>query len=347
MITLHLSPLARKSISISIHIGVGACKEFPSLVQAAAPDKICILHDAGVAAVANDVAKKLNTAVLVSVPSGEASKSLEWVEHIVGKLLEVGMTRNSLLIIVGGGMMTDLGGFVASVYMRGIRFIQVPTSMLCMVDAGLGGKTGVDVGNVKNIVGTTAHPEAIVIDPDVLVTLPDSHIREGLVEVIKMAACLSEESFVWLEENIDAIVQRDMTAIEDCIERAVRMKIDVVTSDEHETGRRKLLNFGHTVGHALEAHSRFALSHGRAVSRGMIAEMTAAASSVTERVAALLKRIDMPTELPSSEDAAVLWKIMQNDKKVTDGKVMMAVPTDIGTADLQILSEESWQKLTA
>ena len=342
MPTVYLQPPAPSSQGYPIVIEPNATKLLPKLIEELGTyDQVIILYDENLGQLAASLHTSIENAHLISVPSGEESKTLFETQRIVSTMLDCGASRQSLLINLGGGMLTDLGGFVGSVFMRGIDFVHVSTSLLGMVDASIGGKTGVDVGTVKNIVGTFCHPRAIVIDTDVLCSLPEEQLREGLVEVIKMAATLSIDDFVWLEENIDAVLQRDQKAVQGCIERAVHMKLDVVKTDEKEAGRRKLLNFGHTIGHCLEAESNFALSHGKAVSIGMVAEMQLSDSAVLERVVELLERIDMPTEYPEG-DADSRWQLMLSDKKSSHGKVYMAVPTTLGNGEVQELKKEQF-----
>ena len=329
MKTLHLS-LSATNKKIPIHIGNDTLHSLPSIIEKLQSDKIVILHDDQVLHVAKNISNLIPNADLVSVPSGEQSKSLQEVERITNALLEKHVSRDSVLILVGGGMLTDLGAFVASIYMRGIRFISIPTSLLCMVDAAIGGKNGIDVGMAKNILGRFTHPEAILMDTTVLETLPDTKISEGLVEVIKKAAILDAECFTWLENSLDRIVTRDETALLECIEHAVRMKTEVVEADEREGNVRAYLNFGHTVGHALEAASKFQLPHGQAVSRGIVAEMQLANFTEQDRITRLLQAIAMPLDGFSKDNVDTLWEIMENDKKTRNKNVIIAVPKTIG-----------------
>jgi len=303
------------------------------------------LYDEHVARIAMDISTRIPEAKTIRVSNGEQSKSLREVERITQELLRADVSRESVLVLVGGGMLTDLGAFVAGIYMRGIRFVIVPTSFLCMVDAAVGGKTGVDAGAMKNILGVFALPELIVMDTDVLKTLPDERLKEGLVEVIKMAAMLDADCFEWLEQHSEEVISRKENALTECIERAVRMKIDVVEEDEWEHGKRMFLNFGHTVGHALEAQSGFKISHGQAVSRGMVAEMAIAGTQDARRITALLAKLALPAALPDAADADALWALMGNDKKTVGRKISMAVPERIGTGKIQELEERRFRSI--
>lgn len=292
---------------------------------------LIILFDEAVESVAKKIADQIDDSHLISVHSGEASKSLEEVERITKEMLKLGVNRHSMIVNVGGGVLTDLGGFVASIYMRGIPFFNVPTTLLGMVDAGIGGKTGVNLGMTKNILGTFSHPYGVIIDTSTIETLSDDHMREGLAEVVKITAMRESEAFSWLEEHIDQILQRDQNALLECIEQAVRLKVNVVELDEKEgTFMRMQLNFGHTVGHAIETASGFGISHGKAISIGMATEMNMRNTKDRARVISLLQHIGMPTEIPDGMNADELWNIMLSDKKVSKGKVIIAAPSFIG-----------------
>lgn len=343
MSTLSFTPPARKSAVVPIVIEPGAVKDLRKIAERMeGVDRVAILFDAAVRPIAEVISSAFAESVLLEVPSGEASKRLSEVERITKAMLEAHITRGSLLIAVGGGMLTDLAGFVASIYMRGIRFVSIPTTFLAMVDAAVGGKTGVDLGEVKNILGTIEHPIAIVMDTDTLGSLPDKHLREGLVEVMKMAAVLDLKSFQWLEKYLPNVLSRQSRAIVSCIEHAVAMKVRIVEADEREKGQRMLLNFGHTVGHAVEGLSKFALSHGTCVSIGMAAEMRIARFEDVERVTSLLRMLDMPTDIPSAYPLDQIWDLMQSDKKVRGGEVRIAVPEVIGAGVVRSITKEEF-----
>ncbi len=338
-ITLH-HPQAQAT-STPIYIGEGILMELHQFIENFGSfDGLFILHDEAVETVAKDVASHLQNAYLISVPSGEASKSLHEVERITSRLLELGATRQSLLLNVGGGMLTDLGGFAASIYMRGIGCVHIPTTLLGMVDASIGGKTGVDLGTAKNLLGAFHHPKAVIVDINLLSTLPDTQLREGLVEVIKIAAMLDADFFEYLETNIERILAREPVVILSCIEKAVQLKVQIVEEDERDTARRLFLNFGHTIGHAVEALSDFAISHGKAVSIGMIAEMQLGDAEGVDRMKHLLEEIDMPTVIPVKYKSQALLRAMQSDKKVINRGIRIAVPREFGKGEIIALNEE-------
>lgn len=341
---LTLTPPARPRPSTTILIGEGALAELFSLLETGY-DRIAVLADAGIASIVDSVQQSLPDPVRIDVASGDGSKSLAEVDRITKKLLEARCTRRTVLICIGGGMLTDLGGFVASVFMRGIPCILVPTTLLGMVDASIGGKTGVNAGSRKNMIGTVTHPLGVVIDIALLKKLPEAQLKEGLVEVIKIAAMLDLPFFEWLEQNIQKILSRDLSLLEQCVTRAVQAKVRVVEADEHDREERLLLNFGHTVGHAVEALSKYTLSHGAAVAIGMRAEMALGKTKGASRISALLKTLKMSTTLPASMKPADIWTLMQSDKKNEGGEVRIAVPSKPGEGKVQAVPEKEFQKL--
>lgn len=293
-------------------------------------ESAAVLFDPAVAAVANQTAARIAARVAIAVAGGERAKTLERAGQLGRQLLDAGLTRRSVLVVVGGGSLTDLGGFVASIYLRGIACVLVPSTLLAMCDAAIGGKNGVDVAGVKNIFGTITAPRAVLIDATLLDTLPDAALQDGLVEVVKKGAMLDAELFAWLELEVERVLAREPAAIDRALQTAVQRKLEVVADDEREAGRRMLLNYGHTVGHGLETLSGFALSHGRAVAIGMVAESIMTGDiGVARRIAALLARMAMPTSLPAV-DRDALWAVMTRDKKVAAGEVRVAVPDAIG-----------------
>jgi len=319
-----------------IIIGHGAISELENILDSLQPiDSVVILFDEHV----RELAKKVNEIVeakeMVSVTPGEHSKTIEEVKRISQKLLEIGMNRNSLLINVGGGMITDLAGFVASIYMRGIRCIHVPTTLLCMTDAAIGGKTGVDLGEAKNIIGHYHHPSAVIEDISFLTSLPQKHLQDGVVEVIKIATMLDKQFFSFLEDNLEKILNHDPETLEQCIRHAVELKVSVIEKDEKDSSTRLFLNFGHTVGHALEAASSFSITHGEAVGIGMIAEMKIANSPDIERVQNLLERTGVSTAIPKEFSSETLIQLMQNDKKNISNDIRMTVPKMLGEGEIR------------
>jgi len=315
----------------AVLVQTGCTRTMSDAVSSLEHDRVVCLFDPNVERVARDVAALFGTGNLVPVPGAEAAKTLGRAEQWCEELLRLGCSRSSLIVNVGGGAVTDLGGFVAGIYMRGIDFVNVPTTMLAMCDAAIGGKTAVDLPVAKNTVGLFHPAQLVLIDPDVLHTLPTGQLREGLVEAVKMAAILDLTALEWMEANMAAVVERRGDTLRQCIELAVRLKTGVVDDDPRESGRRMLLNFGHTVGHGVEAVSNYGISHGRAVSMGMIRELNCAGNRAdAARLTPLLAALDMPTELPPDLDMDSLWAAMLHDKKNAHGSVRMAVPGPLG-----------------
>jgi len=279
----------------------------------------------------------IRTDVMVIDP-GEASKQWGTLAQIFGWLLERRFDRGSGLIALGGGVVGDVTGFVASVYMRSIPYIQVPTTLLAQVDSSIGGKNGVDLPAGKNLIGTFYQPGRVYIDPSVLETLPRPEFQHGLAEVVKSAVVRDGEFFQFLEHHHDAVVSHDRKTLEEIISRCCRIKTEVVMADEHDRGRRRLLNFGHTVGHAIETHSGYTIPHGMAVSMGMAAETTLStqtgelAAHDRAKILEVLERYGLPTQIPSRYKPDALLALMDSDKKTEDGQIALILPTEVGKA---------------
>lgn len=285
-----------------------------------------------------DVANELKLrATPCLVPSGEASKSIGQLTQIWNAMLEAKSDRASLVIALGGGVIGDLAGFAAASFARGLRFIQIPTTLLAMVDSSVGGKTGINLPQAKNMVGAFWQPSAVIIDTETLSTLAEREYRSGLAEVVKYGIILDSEFFRYLEENVAGILQRETRCVEHMIVRSCQLKADVVQKDERETtGLRAILNYGHTFAHAIEAATEYGrLLHGEAVSIGMTMaadlavrlDMFSADEAARQRL--LLEKLGLPvsfTEIASEQ----LWRLMQHDKKVEQGVLSFILPTKIG-----------------
>lgn len=238
---------------------------------------------------------------------------------------------------VGGGVTSDLAGFVAATFLRGVPWLEVPTTLLSMLDAAVGGKTGVDTPNGKNLVGAFHQPVAVVMDPAVLATLPAIEIRNGLAEAVKHAVILDAVHFAWLGAAVGPILGRDARTIESLLRRNVGIKTEVVHADEHETGRRVILNAGHTIGHAVEAATGYAVSHGEAVSIGLVAEAEIGERlGVTERgtageLSTLLERLGLPVRVPRGVAVDALIAAIRTDKKNRAGGIRLVLLARVGT----------------
>jgi len=329
---------------LSVHVGPGVEARLPEVVDALSPDGIVVVYDTALEDTATRIASLLGTKTTLPVVCDDAAKRLSFVEKLAEALHAADATRATVMVAIGGGTLTDLAGFVASIYLRGLPFVSCPTTTLSMCDAGLGGKNGVDFGGLKNRLGTIRQPNAIVMDTDWLQTLPDEMFVEGIVEVIKKAAVLDADRFAKLEELAPALLAREDDATMQTIAMAVDMKMTVVLEDELEGDRRRALNAGHTIGHAIESLAKGQLRHGHAVAMGMIAECHAANvdAAITQRIAALLHAIGVQTETPEAyRDAKQLWQLARQDKKAMRGVVPMYVPKTLGAGTITELTAES------
>lgn len=277
-------------------------------------------------------------AYLLSVPAGENSKIRKTKEQLEDKLLKLKADRNSLIIALGGGMIGDLAGFVAATFMRGIPFIQIPTTLLSQVDSSIGGKVAVDHPFGKNLIGAFYQPKTVFIDVNTLRTLPEKEFRNGIAEVMKYAAILDKQFISYLQQYYRQIMRKNKSVLIYIIKRCCELKKMIVEKDEKETELRRILNFGHTIGHAVESLSNYKLSHGEAVAIGMVAEAKISVAlgmlnlSEVERLKNLLKLYDLPTEIPSRMDTNKIIRLTMHDKKIQHGKVQYTLLDKIGKA---------------
>lgn len=275
----------------------------------------------------------------ISVPDGDATKNLGQVAELYTELLRVGVDRHSVLVALGGGMVGDLTGFAAATYLRGIPFVQVPTTILAMVDSSIGGKTGVNLPEGKNLVGAFHQPQLVWIDTAVLKSLPRRERAAGFAEVIKHGAIWDRDYFAGLERDAEALMRLDSGPLIPTLARSVEIKAEVVRRDERERGPRMLLNFGHTVGHAIEKLSGFrGTLHGEAVAMGMVyaarrsEELGFSPDSTADRIEALCARMGLPTRTPTFPRRAYL-DALRVDKKKRDSRIRYIVLRGIGEAD--------------
>ncbi len=272
------------------------------------------------------------------LPPGEATKTRERWAILTDALLDAGFGRDSAIVAVGGGVVGDLAGFVAATYLRGIPFVQVPTTLLAMLDASVGGKVGVDTPRGKNLVGAFHPPEAVVADPRVLADLPEREYRMGLAEAVKHGVIADAEYFAWMEREAPRILERRPATLAHLVRRSVEIKAEVVSADEHESGRRAVLNAGHTVAHALEQVSGYALPHGEAVGLGLLVEARIAEAlgwcqpGVAARIRALLTVLGLPVRLDPGWRPGRIAEAMALDKKNRGGAVRIAPVADLGRA---------------
>jgi 3-dehydroquinate synthase len=326
----------------SVTIGSGALDRAGDIVRSVAPaHRYAVITDTNVGPTyAPRVTNALGatSAVVFTIPAGEAQKTRETWSRLTDELLAAGFGRDTTVVALGGGVVGDLAGFVAATFMRGVPYVQVPTSLLAMIDASVGGKTGVDTAAGKNLVGAFHQPAAVIADVDALSTLPIDHLRAGMAEAIKHGVIADEayfDSVCSVASRLDSI-DVNGSAMLDVVARSVEIKAAVVTRDEREGGVRKTLNFGHTIGHAVELCSNFELLHGCAVAIGMVyecmlAERIGVATSGTEsRVREAVHAAGLPDARPSSMDVDVIVHATRGDKKARGGRAEFALPQRIG-----------------
>ncbi|HEY4216387.1 MAG TPA: 3-dehydroquinate synthase [Gemmatimonadaceae bacterium] len=287
---------------------------------------------------ASRVHEALGDASVFTVPAGEAHKTRDSWASLTDQLLAAGFGRDTTIIALGGGVVGDLAGFVAATYMRGVPYVQVPTSLLAMIDASVGGKTGVDTPAGKNLVGAFHHPAAVIADISVLATLPPEHLRAGLAEAIKHGVIADAAYFDSVLRFASTLSNPDVagSAMLDLVARSVEIKADVVRRDERESGVRKTLNFGHTIGHAVELCSDYTLLHGDAVAIGMVYEsliaerVGVAAGGTANAVRDAVRAAGLPDRRPAAISANDVIAAARGDKKAREGRAEYALPARVG-----------------
>ena len=326
----------------AVTVGHGLLAQAAALIESAAPGhRFAIITDDIVRPLYGEqLAQQFGgRASLFSIPAGELHKTRERWISLTDALLDAGFARDTTIVALGGGVIGDLAGFVAATFMRGVPVVQMPTTLLAMIDASIGGKTGVDVAAGKNLVGAFHRPAAVIADLDVLKTLPARHWRAGLAEAIKHGVIADAMYFDWIVSSLP-----DLTAtggptspqVTGLVTRSIAIKAEVVRADETERGRRQVLNFGHTLGHAVEAASSYTLLHGEAVAIGMVLESElaersgVAESGTADRVRHAIGRAQLPVALPEGVDAREVLRLILGDKKARGGVTRYALPARIG-----------------
>jgi len=280
-------------------------------------------------------------AFIFTFPAGEEHKTLETVGGICSYAVKCGLDRSSLIVALGGGVCGDIAGFAAAIYMRGINFIQIPTTLLAAVDSSVGGKTGADLPEGKNLIGAFWQPKLVLMDPEALTTLPFKEIRCGLAEVVKYGVIMDAPLFAKLEQNTDKLNGVDLHFYTEIIAECCKLKAQVVAADEREGGLRAILNYGHTFGHAVELASNFTIAHGEGVSIGMsmVAELAVQAGLLGRDVAArqrkLLEKLALPCKLAPGGDPEKIYAGMLKDKKKVGSRLNLVMPLEIGKVEIK------------
>ncbi|MED4728039.1 3-dehydroquinate synthase [Aneurinibacillus migulanus] len=334
--------------SYPIWIGAGVLGELPRLLEEAGIDnqrKLFIVTDEHVAHLYLDKVEAVLRAAGYMiyhsiVEAGEKAKSLSVYERVMTEALEAGLDRQSAFLALGGGVVGDLAGFVAATYMRGVAFVQIPTTLLAH-DSSVGGKVAVNHPLGKNIIGAFHQPRLVAYDTELLRTLPSREVAAGFAEVIKHGLIWDETFVEWLEQNADGLQRFDDNLLQEALLRACSVKVAVVSEDEKERGLRAILNLGHTFGHAFEALCGYEkLNHGEAVAIGMVAaamlaERLGIASSISNRTRRILEQYSLPVALPYVMEADAVIEAMRRDKKGEGGKLVFVLPTAIGKVEIR------------
>jgi len=322
-------------------IGPGLLDEAGDRVAAACPaSAYAVISDSRVAPLLGErVVRQLDTVAPttpVTFPAGEWNKNRETWGEVSDRMLAAGLGRDSAVVALGGGVVGDLAGFVAATYLRGVPVVQIPTTLLAMIDSSVGGKTGVDTPAGKNLIGAFHQPRLVLADTATLATLPRPQLAAGSAEALKHGAIMDADYFEWLLHHAQDLLAGEPESTAECVYRSVSIKADVVASDEREHGRRAILNFGHTVAHALEAVSGYALLHGEAVALGMLAESRIGAQlgvtdeDVPAQLVEACERLMLPLEPPTTASPDALLDAMMVDKKNRSGSVRFALPRRLG-----------------
>jgi 3-dehydroquinate synthase len=332
--------------SYPIHIGRGLlCSDWFEQVGIKPGRKIMIITDTNVAPRYLEGWKRTlseagYTVFEAIVPAGEKSKSLQVFEQLSAQALNYGLDRQSVIVALGGGVVGDVAGFVAASYMRGIAFVQIPTTLLAH-DSSVGGKVAVNLPSAKNIIGAFHQPLMVLYDVDTLNTLPPRELSNGIAEIIKLGLIWDAEFVDWLDAHLDQILKLDPDKLEEAIYKACAIKAHIVSKDERENDLRAILNLGHTIGHAIEAIAEYEnILHGEAVSIGMVGaaslgERLGGSTDMVKRTIQLLKKVNLPTTLPSTYSIDSIIQAMMHDKKFKEGTAVMVIPVRIGAVEIR------------
>lgn len=344
MVTIRVPLIEKRDASYDILVEPGLVRELDKILPRYCPAAgYALISDSHVGKLYGEtIAEQLSGAgrqvELFTFPAGEWNKSRDTWASLSDRMLAAHLGRDCAVIALGGGVVNDVGGFVAATYLRGVPLVQVPTTLLAMIDSSIGGKTGVDVPAGKNLLGAFHQPSVVIADPELLGSLSSVQLAAGLAEAVKHGVIADADYFAFLEGEYAAIFAKHAPALERVVRRSVEIKAAVVAEDEREMGRRAILNFGHTIGHAIEATSKYEVLHGEAVAIGMVYEgrlaesLGIASPGVAQRIQGVLERLHLPVERPDGSHVEDLIAAMRSDKKVRNGEIRLALPRAIGMA---------------
>ena len=344
MVTVRIPLVEQRDASYDVLIGAGLLHQLDKILPQYCPAAAyALISDSHVGKVyGEDVVKRLSAmgyrVELLTFPAGEWNKTRDTWASLSDRMLAAHLGRDCAVIALGGGVVNDVAGFVAATYLRGVPLVQVPTSLLAMIDSSIGGKTGVDVPAGKNLLGAFHQPRVVVADPELLASLSSVQLAAGLAEAVKHGVIADADYFAFLEGEYAAIFAKHAPALDRVVRRSVEIKAAVVAQDEREKGKRAILNFGHTIGHAIEATSKYQVLHGEAVAIGMVYEgrlaetLGIATPGTAGRIEEVLERLHLPVERPDASEVDELIAAMRSDKKVRGGEIRFAFPREIGAA---------------
>jgi len=327
--------------SYDICVGSGLLRQTGQrLKEIGFSDKLVIVTDPTVRSLYGNTLERSLTSdgfrvIILDVPEGEEQKSLETASSLYHELNDFHAERTTPILALGGGIIGDLAGFVAATYLRGVPLIQIPTTLLAQVDSSIGGKVAVDHGNLKNIIGAFYQPRLVISDIATLKTLPPRELSDGLAEVIKYAVIWDEELFTYLERNLDRIKSFDDALLGEIVFRSAKIKAGIVEKDERDSGLRNILNYGHTVGHAIESASDLQVEHGKAVAIGMLAagkisnRLGILSENELVRLKGVIERAGLPTDIPDLKMERII-QAMKHDKKIVGGKIRFVLSKSMG-----------------
>lgn len=349
---IQLPLVIKKDFSYQIQTGKGIFKNLKNFVEKNLyPDKVIIITDSNVfnfyeQKIKAELIKGSTNYYILTIPSGEKSKSQKIRDKLENEIISLKPSRETILIAIGGGVVGDITGFLASIVLRGIRYVQVPTSVIAQVDSSIGGKTGINTRHSKNLIGTFHHPSFVLVDTEFLKTLPDDEFFNGVAEILKSMLIGSKEGFEFLEKNVDKLMNRDEKVLNKLIEESIKVKVNVVKKDPDEKNLRKILNFGHTIGHAIESLSNYKLKHGFAVAEGIIVEsyLSFLVNGLSEvdllRIQYIVDKLNLDKNERRKFSFKKVFEKMSYDKKRINNQITFSLLNKIGNCSYNVIVKE-------